>query len=343
MTVVRNAAADGFIERMATDVRFCLVHGSDEGLTHERSKAIVRKVLSGDADPLRLTRLEGDAIAKEPGILVDEAYAASIFGGSRAIWIDAQGRDLLAALAPLFENPPKDCTIVVKAGQLKKGTALRSAFEKMANGASIECYADDPKELGSLIDAALREGGLTISAEARADLQALLGADRQTTRNEIAKLMLYSLGRPRIEVADVEAIVSDAAPSVQDELVDRALLGDLPAVAVYAARFFREGGDAQILMARLVARLTLLNRLRLEMDQGRPFDAACQALFVRLPPTALRGLGAVAERWTTDSIARQFPAVRAASARVRADSRLSEVLATRTLWALASRSSARRR
>lgn len=342
MTLVKNAAADGFIQRMAADVRFCLVHGSDEGLTHERSKAILRKVLGGDTDPLRLTRLEGDAVAREPGILADEAYAASMFGGSRAIWIDAQGRDLLSALAPLFENPPKDCTIVVKAGQLKKGAALRSAFEKMANGASIECYADDPGSLGSLIDAALREEGLTIAPDARASLQALLGADRQTTRGEIAKLMLHSRGRSRIEVVDVEAIVSDAAPSVLDELVDCALRGDLPAVAANAARFFREGGDAQGLMARLVARLTLINRLRLEMDQGRSFEAACQALFVKLPPRALGALGNVAERWTADSIARQFPAVRACSARVRAEPHLSEVLSTRALWGLASRSRAKR-
>ena len=215
---------------------------------------------------------------------------------------------------------------------------MRAAFENRANGASIECYADDPGSLGSLIDATMREGGLTIAAEARAGLQALLGADRQTTRSEMAKLMLYALGRSRIEAADVEAIVSDAAPSVLDELIDRALLGDLPAAAACATRFFRDGGDAQGLMARLAARLTLVNRLRLEMDQGRSFEAACQALFVRLPPRALGPLGAVAGRWTANSIARQFPAVRAAAARVRAEPHLSEALATRALWALASRS-----
>jgi DNA polymerase-3 subunit delta len=343
MTVVKSAAADGFIQRMPRDVRFCLVHGSDEGLTHERAKAIVRNALAGDADPLRFTRLEGDAVARAPGALADEAYAVSMFGGSRAIWIDAQSRDLLPALEPLFESPPSDCMIIVKAGQLKKGTALRNAFEKMSNGASIECYADEPKELGSLIDAAMREAGLTIAADARASLQALLGGDRQTTRNELAKLMLYAHGRSRIEAADVEAIVSDAAPSVQDEVIDRALLGDLPAVGAYAARFFYEGGDVQNLMNRLIARLTLLHRLRLEMDQGRPFEAACQAVFVRLPQAARRALGDQAERWTSETIAQQFPAVRAASARVRAEPRLSEFLATRTLWALASRSSARRR
>ena len=89
-------------------------------------------------------------------------------------------------------------------------------------------------------------------------------------------------------------------------------------------------------MIRLVARLTLLHRLRLEMDQGRPFEAACQALFVKLPMSARRALAKQAERWTTESIAQRLPAVRLASARVRTETQLAEVLATRALWALAS-------
>ena len=89
-------------------------------------------------------------------------------------------------------------------------------------------------------------------------------------------------------------------------------------------------------MIRLIARVTLLHRLRLEMDQGRPFEAARQALFVRLPPSALRALARQAERWTTKLIAQRLPALRLASARVRLDGDLAGILATRALWALAS-------
>ncbi|MGC9959579.1 DNA polymerase III subunit delta [Roseiarcus sp.] len=337
MSVVSSAAADRFIERLPKEIRFYLVHGPDEGLAHERVKAIIRNLIEGDADPLRLTRFEGDAVARDPGALADEAYAVLMFGGARAIWIDAQARDLLPALEPLFARPPSDCAIVVKAGQLRKGTGLRAAFETSAIRASIECYSDDANALEALIDAEARAAGLAIAPDARAALVALTGADRQTTRGEIAKLMLYARGKPAITAEDVEAIVSDAAPSNLDQVVDQALLGDLPAVETALARFFHDGGEADHLMMRLVARLLLLHRLRLEMDQGRPFDAACQALFVKLPMPARRALARQAERWTSESIAQRLPAVRQASARVRAESRLAEILATRALWTLASR------
>jgi DNA polymerase III subunit delta len=343
MSVVSSAAADGFIERLPKETRFYLVHGHDEGLAHERVKAIIRNLIDAEPDPLRLTRFEGDAVARDPGALADETYAVSMFGGARAIWIDAQARDLLPALEPLFARPPTDCAIVVKAGQLRKGAGLRAAFEASPIGASIECYSDDASALESLIDAEARAAGLSIAPDARAALVALTGADRQTTRGEIAKLMLYARGTSRITAKDVEAIVANAAPSNLDEVVDQALLGDLPAVETALTRFFHEGGEADHLMIRLVQRLLLLHRLRLEMDQGRPFDAACQALFVKLPMPARRALAKQAERWTSESIAGRLPAVRLASARVRADSRLAEVLATRALWTLASRSGAGRR
>jgi len=343
MNIVNSAVADGFIERLPKEIRFFLIHGPDEGLAQERAKAVIRTLIGGDPDPLSLVRLEGDAVARDPGALADEAYAVPMFGGARAIWIDAQARDLLPALEPLFARPPADCAIVVKAGQLRKGGGLRAAFESSALRVSIECYPDDANALETLIDAEARAAGLSIAPDARAALVALTGADRRTTRGEIAKLMLYARGEPAVTAEDVEAIVSDAAPSNLDEVVDQALLGDLNGVESSLTRFFHEGGEADHLMIRLVQRLLLLHRLRLEMDQGRPFDAACQAVFVKLPFGARRALARQAERVTSESIAQRLPAVRLASARVRAESQLAEVLATRALWALASRGRGGRR
>jgi DNA polymerase-3 subunit delta len=337
LSVISSAAADAFIKRLPSDLVFFLVYGGDEGLVHERVKGIVAAALSGDSDPLRLVRFDGEALAREPGALADEAYAIAMFGGRRAIWIDAQGRDPLPALEALFARPPQDCLIVVKAGTLKKGTALRNAFEKLANGAAIECYADEERSLAPLIDAEARAAGLTIAGEARGHLMALLGADRQTTRGEIAKLMLYAHGKGRIEVEDVEAIVADAAPSGLDDLVDAALDGDIRAIEAAANRFFREGGDSDLLMIRVVGRALLIYRLRLEMEQGKSFEQAAQALFVRLPPASRAALARQAERWTSATLTRALGPLRAASARVRAEPKLGDALALRALWALAQR------
>jgi DNA polymerase III subunit delta len=336
MSVISSASADSFIDREAERYPFYLVHGPDEGLTHERSRAIARKVLGGDEHPLSLLRLDGDPVARDPGALADEAHAISMFGGHRVIWIDAQRQDLLRALSPLIAKPPQNCTVIVRAGQLKKDSALRQAFEKMTDGASVECYSDERAALEKLLDGELQAAGIAIAPDARTALLALLGADRETTRGEIAKLMLYASARPRIEIEDLEAIVSGAAPSKLEQAIDRSLIGDLRGAATSAAQFFNEeGGEGEQLMARLIAQLMLLHRMRMEMDRSQSADASRLPSLMRLPPSARRSLSRQSEAWTSEAIARRLPAIQAASTNLRARPRLARLLATRMLWALA--------
>ena len=72
MTIVSNSGADQFVKRAPRDMTFFLVHGNDEGLIRERSRGIVNSLLDGDADPMRLIRFDGDALARDPGSLADE-------------------------------------------------------------------------------------------------------------------------------------------------------------------------------------------------------------------------------------------------------------------------------
>jgi DNA polymerase III subunit delta len=336
MSVIGSAAADSFIAREAGRDPFYLVHGPDEGLTHERARAIARKILGDAENSLNLLRLDGDQVAREPGALADEAHAISMFGGRRVIWIDAQRLDLLPALSPLFAKPPQSCAIVVRAQQLRKDSALRQAFEKMASGVVIECYSDEQASLSRLIDSEAQAAGIAIAPDARSALLGLLGADREATRGEIAKLILYAMGRARIELEDLEAIVSGAAPSKLEHVVDRSLAGDLQGTATSAAQFFNEGGEGEQLMGRLIAQFMLLHRLRLEMDRSQSPDAARLPSFVKLPSSARRALFRQSDKWTLEAIARRLPAIQAASANVRARPLLTKLMATRLLWSLAT-------
>jgi DNA polymerase III subunit delta len=336
VTIVANSGADQFIKRAPRDMAFFLVHGNDEGLIRERARGIVNTLLAGDSDPLRLVRFDGDALAREPGALAEEAYAVSMFGGSRVIWIELQARDIGAVLEPLIKEPPRDCAIVIEAGLLKKGSALRSAFEKMSNGASIECYPDDKRSIAGLIDAEAQRVGVTIASDVRDDLVSLLGADRMTTRNEIAKLFLYAQGAAAVTHADVEAIVSDAAPSPLDDVVDHAFGGDNRGIEQTAGRYFGDGGEPGALIRAIVSRSILLHRLRLTMDEGRSFEAALQTQYVRLSPARRGVLERQASRWSALRLGGLLRALRPVAANVRRDTHIATPLAMRALWAIAS-------
>jgi DNA polymerase-3 subunit delta len=336
VTIVANGGADQFIKRLPRDMAFFLIHGNDEGLIRERSRGIVTTLLDGDSDPMRLIRFDGDALAREPGTLAEEADSVSMFGGFRVIWIELQARDIAPALEPLLRRPPRECAIVVEAGSLKKGAALRSAFEKMSNGASIECYPDERKAIAALIEAEAREAGVSIAPDVRDYLVAFLGADRMTTRAEIAKLFLYVAGKGAVTIADVEAVVSDAAPSTLDDAIDHAFLGDGVGIEETANRYFNDGGDASSMLRMIVARAMLLHRLRLALDDGRSLETALQTQYVRLSPSRRAALERQTGRWSSSRLLRLSGSLRTASGRVRMDPKMAPMIAMRALWAIAS-------
>ena len=312
--------------------------GRDEGLVHERVKAIVRSRIGDDLDPMRLVRLEGDAVARDPGGLADEAYAISMFGGSRAIWIDAQGRDLLPALEPLFVRPPTDCTIVIKAGQLKKGTGLRAAFESSGARRLDRMLFRRRRQRSHLSSMRKRAPPGLQLRRMRARRLSTWSAPTAERRAERSRNSCFMREDSRKSPPKMWKRLSQTQPRpISTKSSTTRCSETCPRSRPRYARFFHDGGEADYLMIRLIARLTLLHRLRLEMDQGRSFDAACQALFVKLPISARRALAKQAERWTTEFVAKRLPAVRLASARVRTEVRLAHVLATRALWTLASR------
>jgi len=334
--IVSNSAADQFLKRPPGGEIFFLVHGNDEGLIRERVRKLVDRALGDNPDPLRLVRFDGDAVAREPALLADEAQAISMFGGSRVIWIAAQTRDLTPALEPLFRAPPSECAIIVEAGSLRKGGELRSLFEKGERAAAIECYPDDRRSLAALIEEEARAANLRVSPDVREALLELLGADRMTTRNEIAKLILYAAGRETITVEDVQAIVSDAAPSMLDEAIDAAFAGDARGADKAAQAYFGDGGDASLLLGAVIRQAALLQRLRLEMDSGRPFETALQAARARVFFTRKGALERAANRWSAARLNRLFAPLQAAALRVRQDAAIAEPSALRALWAIAS-------
>ena len=65
---------------------------------------------------------------------------------------------------------------------------LRKWVEKQNFAASIECSADDARDIQRLLDVELKRANLSIDPEARELLSEILGDDRLSTRSEIEKL-----------------------------------------------------------------------------------------------------------------------------------------------------------
>src|ERR1019366_8164940 len=155
----------------------------------------------------------------------EEAMTMPLFGGRRAIRVRAGSRSFASGVDTLAEQPLKDCRVVIEAGELRPESPLRKACERAKIAVAIGCYPDGERDLAKLIDDELRVSNLRIAPDARASLMALLGGDRQASRNELRKLTLYAHGEGEVTLEDVMAVVADASELKIDPIVDGAFAG----------------------------------------------------------------------------------------------------------------------
>src|SRR4051812_33504519 len=211
MVAVKAGDVDSALRRSDPRIIVFLFYGPDTGLVSERARMLAEKAVPDPNDPFQLIRLDGDTIASDPGRLLDEAGTMALFGGKRALWIKSTSRNIGPAVDAVLQADVQDTIIVIEGGDLAKSAPLRTVCERSQRALALPCYADTARDLGSVVDEALKEAGFSIGREARTALLASLGGDRLATRGELAKLMLYAHGQREITLDDVDAILSDVS------------------------------------------------------------------------------------------------------------------------------------
>src|SRR3954447_11158097 len=225
MVALRGRDVDIFLKAPDPGRPIILLYGPDAGLVRERADALVASAVDDPTDPFSYVRMDGDELAAEPSRLVDEAMTIPMFGGRRAIRVRAGSRNFASGVETLGEMPLKDCRVIIEAGELRPESPLRKACERAKTAVAIGCYPDTERDLAKLIDDEMKLSGLRIASDARAALMALLGGDRQASRNELKKLALYAHGSGEITLDDVMAVVADASELKIDPIVDGAFAG----------------------------------------------------------------------------------------------------------------------
>jgi DNA polymerase III subunit delta len=225
--IVKSSDADRTAKNPPKGVIAALIYGPDAGLARERAETLLKTVVDDLTDPFRVSDLDDATLAADPARLSDEAAAISMLGGRRVVRVRGAGNGLAKIFETFLDDPKGDALLVVEAGDLAKGAALRKVFEEADNAAAIPCYPDTSRDLPDVVRDGLRAEGLSISGDALADAVSRLGSDRGVTRRELEKLALYCRGQKTVLLDDVRAAMGDEAEARVEEVCDAAGLGDI--------------------------------------------------------------------------------------------------------------------
>jgi len=275
MVALKAHQADQALAKPDKSRRVILIYGPDTGLVIERANHAASNLGVDTSDPFSTIRLNAEDVADDKSRLVDEAYTVGMFGGERLIRVSGTTRkNLFDSVKPLLENPPADAWIIIEAGDLNNKSALRLGFEKSNHALAVPCYQDDSKAVDQLIREEITAKGQTISRDALDYLRPLLGGDRMASRNELQKLVLYTLGISEISLQHVMEIVGDASTFSVDDVIDAVSAGDMEGLEENLDRLLQEGLAPDMLVLGALRHFQMLHELRSRMEAGRQSASA---------------------------------------------------------------------
>ena len=292
---ITGNGVERFLKTPDPKLQAALIYGPDSGLVGERAQALIAALDIDPNDPFALTELTAGDVTGDPARLRDDCGALSLTGGRRLVLLRAAADALTSSLEDLLADPPGAAFLLVLAGELPPRSKLRRLFEGAKNAAALPCYQDDERSLANLLRGALAEGGFEIAPDALSYLAENLGADRQITRRELEKLMLYlgqnGDGPRRVEWQDVAACLADGASQTLDDLALAVGEGDLPGVERGLRRLTAEGVNAVSLLRALARHFHRLATAAEGVAKGGTAEQAVERL---RPPVFWKHKGRVA-------------------------------------------------
>lgn len=333
MTALKAHEVERFLQAPDLPNGVFLAYGPDNGLVREVTRRIVQHFSHDSTDPMAHTILDAQELETEPSRLAMEARTPSLFGGKRTIRVRGAGKSLVHSLSLLLEDMP-EAVIAIEAGNLRPADSLRKLAETHKFARTLPCYADNEKALGELIRKTFLDAGISYAPEIIAGLRDLLGNDREITRQELEKLVLFAYQSKQISMEDVVNLCGDNSSQAIDAIIDAIGSG-------HAANFdeaFRSatasGVDPQRILSTALMHFATLRRMRTRLDAGTPLKEILNTARPRPHFSRMAAMERQLRMWSDDSLSAACSRIHAAVLESRKNSLLNTQIAQRSLLAI---------
>ncbi|RWF85798.1 MAG: DNA polymerase III subunit delta, partial [Mesorhizobium sp.] len=197
-------------------------------------------------------------------------------------------------------------------------------------------YADEARDLDTVIDDELRKAGMSMTLDARQALRRNLGGDRLASRGEIDKLVLYAHGKKEIDLDDVNGLSGDVSGASFDGAVDAMLDGKVGDFDIAFTRHCASGGHPFLVLSSAMRQLQAIQVMRGQMESGGR-NAASVVAGARPPVFFSRRklVEKTLERWNSEALGRALNRLQTAVLQTRKRPDLSEALARQALLGIA--------
>jgi len=266
--IVKAAQFDRLLADPAA-TRLFLLYGPDESA----SRAVAARIAAALGPDVERIDLGGPEVKGDPARLADEAASLSMFGARRLIVVDRAGDDVAPAAGNLLALERAENPVVLLAGDLKKSSALLKLVESDARAAALASYPVDERNAEALVGEIAGALGLRLAPGVALRIADDGAGNRGVIGSELEKYVLYldaSPAAPRtLDHEAIEAIGADAGEGDLSRLLAAVAGGDPAGAEEELAQLRAEGKDGVQLIRAALRRMTMLARLRADVERGK--------------------------------------------------------------------------
>lgn len=236
--------APGYFARPDPQATGLLIYGEDAmRVALKRQQVIAALVGPRGEEEMRLTRMSGGDLRKDPAMLIDAIKAQGFFPGPRVAFVEEAGDAAAKAIGAALEDwRPGDAQIIVSAGQLAARSTLRKLFESHPTAYAAGIYNDPPSR--AEIEADLAKAGLTNIDRSGMDALLALAKDLDPGdfRQTIGKVALYKLDDARALTASEVALLAPTSTEAEvDEILHIVAEGRIDLIGPVMSRLQAQG------------------------------------------------------------------------------------------------------
>jgi DNA polymerase-3 subunit delta len=334
VSALKAHEVERYLKRPDLEAGVFLVYGPDTGLVRETALALVRHYAGSDSDGMALVTLDGGELDGGPSRLLVEARTASLFGDRRVVRVRDARKSLATPLAELAADPA-GAIVVLEAGNLAPRDPLRALVEASRHGRALPCYPDSDDTILRLIAQSFADAGIRADPDVAPTLRDQLGNDREVTRREIDKLVLYADETQVLTRADVLALCADNAALVLDEVVDAIGTGHAERLDVALRRALGAAVNPQQLLLAATQHFAQLRRWRTAVDGGASPREVLDGARPKPHFSRRSGLEQQLRLWSDASLAVAAERLQQATGDSRKHYAMAEAITRRVLLALA--------
>lgn len=221
-----------------------LIYGGDAMRVALKRQDVIKALVGPNGEEeMRLTRMSGADVRKDPALLGDAIKAQGFFPGPRVAFVEDATEAVAKAIIPVLKDWAQgDAQIIVTAGQLAAKSSLRKLFESHPSAYAAGIYDDPPTR--DEIEASLRDAELNNVGRDAMDLITNLAREMAPgdLRQTIEKLGLYMRGETaEVTIADVEACAPLSNEADLDDILN--VVADLKAAEIgpILSRLYAQG------------------------------------------------------------------------------------------------------